>query len=189
MDNTMNDPQSQHDIVTHLNQIREGVTADIARMSDGQFTTGTRESWSAADYLKHLLLSIKPAAKAMSFPADILQSRFGQSDRASKSYAEIVNMYQKRLDEGARAEDYEKVVPVFYRFPEGITDERAYLVQSWDETNQRLIQATQQWREVELDSLQLPHPAIGTLTLRETLFFTIFHNTLHWHDMQHAAGW
>jgi hypothetical protein len=61
-------------------------------------------------------------------------------------------------------------------------------VQSWNETNQRLIAAAQQWSEAELDSLQLPHPAIGMITLREMLLFTIFHNTLHWHDIQHAGG-
>ena len=184
----MSDPQSQSAIVEHITTIQAGVTNDITRMSDAQFTNGTAESWSAADYLKHLLLSIKPVAKAMGFPAEILERQFDRSERTSRSYAELVKAYQKRLDEGIRAEDYGKVVPVFYRFPEGITNERAYLIQSWNESNQRLIGAAQQWSETELDSLQLPHPAIGTVTLREMLFFTLFHNTLHWHDIQHAGG-
>jgi DinB superfamily len=184
----MSDPQSQHEISEHLATVQHNVTTDIARMSDAQFCSGTAEAWSAADYLKHLLLSVKPVAKAMGFPAEVLEKQFDRSERASRPYAELVKAYQKRLDEGIRAEDFDKVVPIFYRFPEGITDERAYLVQSWNEANQRLIEVTQKWSEAELDSLQLPHPAIGMITLREMLFFTIYHNTLHWHDMQHAAG-
>ena len=184
----MSDPQTQHDIVEQIASIQEAVTRDIANMSDAQFCSGTTEAWSAADYLKHLLLSVKPVAKAMGFPAEVLEKQFDLSGRASRTYAEVVKAYQKRLDEGIRAEDFDKVVPVFYRFPEGITDERTYLIQSWNESNQRLSFAARKWDETELDSLQMPHPAVGMLTLREMLFFTIFHNTLHWHDIQHAGG-
>lgn len=184
----MSDPQSQEDIVERIASIQQGVSNDIVGMSDAQFNSGTTEAWSAADYLKHLLLSVKPVAKALAFPADRLQSRFGLCEQPSRTYAEVVKVYQTRLDEGVRAEDYEKVVPTFYRFPEGTTDERGYLIESWTETNQRLIEAAKGWNENELDTLQLPHPAIGMITLREMLFFTIFHNTRHWHDIQHAGG-
>jgi len=184
----MSDPQSLQDIVEQLTAIQHGLSKDIGRMSDTLFCAGTTESWSASDYLKHLLLSVKPVAKAMGFPAEVLEKQFGRSEHASRSYVEVVQTYKKRLDEGIRAEDFDKVVPVFYRFPEGTTDERAYLFQSWTEANQRLIDATQKWSEADLDSLQMPHPAIGMITLREMLFFTLFHNTLHWHDIQHAGG-
>jgi hypothetical protein len=184
----MSDPQNQQDIIEQLATVQQAISNDIARMTETQFCGGISESWSAEGYLKHLLLSTKPVAKAMGFPAEVLEKQFGLAEHSSRSYADLVSAYQKRLNEGIRAEDFDKVVPVFYRFPEGITDERAYLVQSWNETNQRLISAAQQKTEAELDRLQLPHPAVGMLTLREMLFFTIHHNTLHWHDMQHAAG-
>ncbi len=183
----MSDPQSQQEIVEQITTIQLGVSDDIARMSDAQFSSGSTKAWSAADYLKHLLLSVKPVAKAMGFPANRLETLFGLSQHGSRSYAEVVSTYQKRLDEGIKAEDYGKVVPNFYRFPEGIGNERDFLVQSWNETNQRLIDAANGWNETELDSLQMPHPAIGMVTLREMLFFTLFHNTLHWHDIQHAG--
>jgi uncharacterized damage-inducible protein DinB len=184
----MSDPQNKGDIVEYIAEIQHGLTNDIARISYAQFNVGTAKSWSASDYLKHLLLSTKLVAKGMGLPADVLQSRFDLSGRNSRSYAEVVQAYKKRLDEGIRAEDFDRVVPTSYRFPEGITDERGYLVESWNETNQCLVNATQHWSEGELDTLQMPHAAIGTVTLREMLFFTIFHNTLHWHDIQHAGG-
>lgn len=184
----MSDPQTKQEISEQLARIQEYVTADIRRMTEAQFCNGSAKSWSAADYLKHLLLSIKPMTKAMGFPAAVLEKQFDRSGRPSRTYAEVVSAYKKRLDEGIRAEDFDRVVPIFYRFPEGTTDEKAYLIDSWNETHQRLVAATEAWSEADLDSLQIPHPAVGMLTLREMLFFTIYHNTLHWHDMQHAAG-
>jgi len=113
---------------------------------------------------------------------------FGLSEQPSRSYSEVVAAYKKRLDEGIRAEDFSPVTPVTYRFPDGVTDTRGYLLQSWDESNAKLIDGAARRSEAELDRLQLPHPALGTITLREILFFTIFHNDLHWHDIQHAGG-
>ncbi len=184
----MSNPQSQKEIIEQIVHIQQGVSNDVKRLSDKQFINGTTESWSVANYLKHLLLSVKPVAKALSLPADRLQAQFGLAKHPSRTYTELVKAYQKRLDEGMKAEDYERVTPTFYRFPEGTVNARDFLMQSWDEANQRLINATNGWTETELDTLQMPHPAIGMVTLREMLFFTVYHNALHWRDIQAAGG-
>jgi hypothetical protein len=35
------------------------------------------------------------------------------------------------------------------------------------------------WPEAKLDAIQLPHPLLGNLTVREMLFFTLFHQSHH----------
>jgi hypothetical protein len=187
-DNQMNDPQTKQELITKLRHVQERLTADVQAMSAAQFSTGTPEAWSAADYLKHLILSVKPAAKGLRLPAERLKSMFGQVERPAYSYSQVVALYQKRLDEGIRAEDYDKVVPVSYRFPEGMTDEQQHLIEAWNESNTKFIEALEQWTDEELDSLQLPHPAVGLLSLREMGFFTLHHNALHWQDIQHAGA-
>ncbi len=183
----MNDPKSKKDILEQLTHVHEGVKQFIQNTPADQFDKGTSESWSAAGYLKHLILSVKPVAKAINFPQEQLQTMFGQSESGSKTYDEIVGMYKTRLAEGVRAEDYDRVTPDFYRFPEGVQDVQVYLAETWDESNRRLLGALQNWAEADLDIYQLPHPAIGLITVRETLFFTLYHNTLHWNDMQQAV--
>lgn len=184
----MSDPQTQTEIIQQIEAISHGVSNTIGQMAAEQFTTGTESSWSAESYLKHLLLSIKPLAKAIHFPAEQLQKMFGLSERPSRTYAEVVAAYQKRLNEGIRAEDFSPVTPMVYRFPDGVSDQHGYLLQSWAESNAKLVKGIGSHTETELDSLQMPHPAIGTITMREILFFTIFHNDLHWRDIQHAGG-
>jgi hypothetical protein len=50
----------------------------------------------------------------------------------------------------------------------------------WLQIGQRLIGAVKRnWGESELDSYILPHPILGKLTIREMLFFTLYHDTLH----------
>lgn len=184
----MSDPQSKADVIEQLSHVQREVTRAVQNMSEPQFTSGTAESWSAAEYLKHLILSVKPFAKAMSLPAAQLERMFGKSDHRSRNYAELVAAYKAKLAEGLRAEDNPPITPAVYRFPEGTTDERAHLVQAWNDGNNRLIEALNHWQEVDLDAYQLPHPVGQILTLREMLFFTVFHNTTHWHDIEQAAA-
>jgi DinB superfamily len=184
----MNNPHTKNELLDELRTVQRSVGENIRAMTESQFNTGTEQSWSAAGYVKHLILSIKPVAKAMSLPLERLQSMFGQSDRPTRTYDELVAAYQARLAEGIRAEDFDRVTPGFYRFPEGSTDEKEHLTQTWDESNQRLLTALEQWDETALDSYQLPHPAIGMVTAREMVYFTLFHNRLHGQDIREAGG-
>jgi hypothetical protein len=120
----------------------------------------------------------------MSLPVAQLHKMFGQPDHPSRTFAEVAAGYKAKLAEGLRAEDNERVTPVSYRFPENTVDEREHLLQAWNDGNNRLLAALQNWTEDDLDRYQLPHPAGGMLTLREMLYFTVFHNTLHWHDIE-----
>jgi hypothetical protein len=113
---------------------------------------------------------------------------FGQPDHPSMPYAELVAQYHRALARGIRAEDYPQVTPVAYRMPEGVTDEKQYLRDTWDDANQRLVAALANWDDANLDTHQLPHPAMGLITVREMLFFTVYHNTLHGNDMQQAGS-
>lgn len=183
----MTDAYTKAELIEQLTLTQQQVHADIAAMTDSQFNAGSDQSWSAAGYLKHLILSVKPVAKALNLPLERLHSMFGQAETTPRPYAAVVAAYEARLAEGIRAEDFERVTPGFYRFPEGVTDEKAYLTQTWAESNSRLLATLEQWDELTLDSHQMPHPAIGMITVREMLFFTLFHNRLHAQDIRQAG--
>ena len=184
----MKNPQTRSDLIEQIQEIESGLAATVLKIAPDQFDNGTSQAWSAASYLKHLILSVKPFAKALALPHEQVQTTFGQPSQPSRSYEALVAAYKKRLDEGVKAEDFQTITPVGYRFPDGVEDVKAYLVDVWNESNQRLIQALEGWTDEDLDKYQLPHPALGLLTLREMLFFTVYHNALHWYDIQAASG-
>lgn len=182
------DPQSKPEIVIRLRHVQRDLSDTVHTMSAVQFEAGTPQSWSPADYLKHLLLSVKPFAKALSFPPDALKRRFGEITRPPLPYAEVEAKYRARLAEGIRAEDYAAVMPVTFRLPEGTTDLRTTLVDLWDEAHERLFTGLEQWSEADLDTVQMLHPAVGAISVREMLFFTLFHNALHTRDIAAAVS-
>ncbi|MDX1993056.1 MAG: DinB family protein [bacterium] len=183
----MNAPYSKEDVIAHLREIQQGLRADIDAMPNAEFEREGETTWSPSGYVKHLILSLKPTAKGFNFPPEQLESTFGFAPAPSRTYQEVVVAYESLIEQGLRAELSDRLIPVAYRFPEGVTDEQAYLADTWDESNDRLIAALDPWDEAALDRYQLPHPALGMLTLREMLFFTLHHNTRHWQDVQQSA--
>jgi hypothetical protein len=183
----MSDPTTTAELLARIRQVQESAAKAVNETSAAQFFATNGAVWSAADYFKHLLLSVKPFVKALERSPEKLKAMLGQSSRPSRSYSEVVAAYKQRLAEGIRAEDFDAVVPTTFRVPDGTPDEKSYLVEVWNDAHERLYGALESWTEADLDSTQVPHPAIGMLNVREMLYFTLHHNTLHWNDMQQAG--
>ncbi|MCE7948660.1 MAG: DinB family protein [Chloroflexi bacterium CFX4] len=184
----MTTPHSKAELIEVLDEVGQGITGTVQALSPQAFERESDGEWSAAGYLQHLILSVKPLAKALALPAEQVQSLFGQPDHPSRDYAALATFYKARVNQVFPNGAPNPIAPNTYRFPDGITDKKAYLVQTWQEAHQRLLQALARWEEADLDAYQLPHPAMGLMTLREMLFFTHFHNALHWDDIQRVSG-
>jgi hypothetical protein len=175
------------EINERLEETRHGLAATVNAMSANQFQHAVA-GWSADGYLKHLLLSVKPFVRVLEMGPAAVHQLFGTPEQSTRTYDDFVQVYQSRLAEGVRAESYDNVVPDSYRMPEGITDAQQHLVQTWHESHDRLTAALQQWTEDDLNQHQLPHPAIGLITVREMLYFTVHHNKLHWQDIHQLSS-
>jgi len=62
---------------------------------------------------------------------------------------------------------------------ENAEEKKAELLQQWSKASTELVETAGKWNESDLDVYLLPHPLIGKLTIREMLFFTIYHNLRH----------
>jgi hypothetical protein len=176
------------DILAQLEAVDYQIAATITQMSTQQFTEVTFEGWSAADHVKHLLISVKPLVKALQMPLAQMTELFGTADRPSMSYDALTAIYQERISAGLRAEDYPTIAPTGFRMPEGTTDVHSYLIEQWNSAHGRLMNVLADWTEADLDRQLIPHPAIGVITVREMLYFTVHHNGLHGNLIVSLAG-
>lgn len=181
-------PHTKAEIIEDLQQIQKTLSETVQEMTPEQFTRQPETEWSASDYFKHVILSFKPFVKGLELPKEQLRANFGAPDRPLMNYAELTGKYEDILAQGFGAENYEGVTPVGFRMPEGIQDEKAYLLDTWEKAHQRLYAALENWSETDLDSHQLPHPAINLISIREMLFFTVHHNGVHTSDIQRVGA-
>lgn len=143
--------------------------------SSSEFFFPPGNAWSPADNVRHLLKSNLPVVRALITPKFLLLG-FGMGFRPSRSYEEVRERYLARLAAGVTAGR-------FAPRPLGSSDQteerREALMTALDQTSEHLTAAVSKWREWQLDRFRLPHPALGKLTVREMLFFTLYHNLHH----------
>lgn len=128
--------------------------------------------WSAGQQLEHLIRAINPLVTVFRFPHFVIQVLFGKSNRESRSYASLLELYKERLQNGGVA-SRPYIPPIV-----GI-HQKDELVIKYLHKKDRLLDSLTQFSEADLDQMMLPHPLLGKLTIREMLYFTIFHNIHH----------
>jgi hypothetical protein len=142
-----------------------------------QFAQPFGEAWSPADNVRHLIESTAPVTLALTLPRLALLALFGPGARESVSCAELVQRYRRVLSAGGKATG--QFVPSPVRPPANLLGWQADLVRECQLAVRALAGAVEPWNERDLDGLQLPHPLLGKLTLREMLYFTLYHYEHH----------
>ncbi|MEW6085085.1 MAG: DinB family protein [Chloroflexota bacterium] len=134
------------------------------------------EVWSASDNVDHLIKSHKPIAKALKLPKFTLQAMFGLVDQPSRSYEAICQVYKDTIAAGGVASG--RYLPD-QQSPEKAEMVKQELLDQFFKASESLVSVAEKWDEDDLDGYCLPHPLIGKLTIREMLYFTIYHNLRH----------
>lgn len=144
----------------------------IQNVSDADFIKSSNNKWTAGQQLDHIIKSVSPVNMAFALPAVMLKLMFGRANRSSRSYDQLVEKYQGKLSAGGYAPG---------RFTPAIVhlEQRELLLKKLEKLVHSLSNRTQGFSEHQLEKLILPHPLLGKLTLREMIYFTIYHAGHH----------
>ena len=144
----------------------------INSLSDNDFMYKSNSAkWSAGQQLQHIYLSVRPINIALLIPKFILNFLFGKPHQ-NRTYDELVLAYQKSLLNGGKAGPQFIPKNVSIGKKNELIDDLNQLINSLNEKIERLS-------EQDLDKYMLPHPLIGKISIREMLYFTIYHVQHH----------
>lgn len=130
------------------------------------------EKWNAGQQLDHLIRAVSPLAQGLRLPKFIISIIFGKSNRPSKTYEELVKKYLLKLQEGGKASG--RFIP-----SEILPTDKQKNVELLMKKIERLALNINNYSEQQLDTFILPHPLLGKVTLREMMYFTIYHAEHH----------
>lgn len=140
--------------------------------------------WSAGQHAEHLILSTKPLNKALRTPKFVLKTTFGvKNERPERSFNEVVEKYKSRLAAGGRATGAYIPKPIQ-------KDQKTALLKNLEKELVQLQSVCNKWNEAQMSKYLLPHPLLGKMTIREILFFTIYHTEHHLnaiHELSQAS--
>ncbi|MCO4292780.1 DinB family protein [Solitalea sp. MAHUQ-68] len=163
---------TRNEIIEALQVNHQKFIETLHGLDDYAFMLSVNEKWTAGQQLDHILISVSAVTPAFLLPKFLLRLLFGKPDRTSRPYPELVNRYQLKLSNGAKAPSkfIPKAVPLA---------EKVRLINSLISALDKLEKGINSYDEDQLDSYLLPHPILGKLTLREMLYFTIYHVEHH----------
>lgn len=155
-----------------LTRIHEGFIARVLAVPMGERDVSRNGKWTPAQQIDHILRAVRPVAMAMRLPKWFLRWRFGKLNRPPRDYDALVARYKEKLAAGGRASG--RFVP-----PAIPAKQVEHIAKALETTVTALVRTVGRWSEQELDTVLLPHPLLGKLTVREMLFFTIYHVQHH----------
>jgi hypothetical protein len=163
---------NKQEIIAKLIENHRNFAEFVAGLNERDFMFAPADKWTAGQQLDHILRGVAPVKTALTLPKFVPGLLFGKADRESTDYETLVRNYQDKLAAGGKASG--RFVP-----PEIGFDERARLKNKLLETVAELNKKVAKFSEAQLDEFVLPHPLLGKLTIREMLYFTIYHAAHH----------
>lgn len=143
----------------------------INSLPDDKFMHSHNNKWTAGQQLVHMYLCLKPICQALASKEFIIQ-KFGRIDRIIMEYDEVIKVYKTALDKGGKSPD--RFVPETTSL-----ESREKVSEDLTELIKKILQQLESYTEEELDSLVLPHPLLGNLTIRELFYLMTYHATHH----------
>jgi hypothetical protein len=162
----------KQEIIRVLTTSHQSFISYIDDLTEKEFLSTYQNKWTAGQQLEHIYLAVRPVALAVHLPKILVRLMFGKSMREGKTYDELVKKYVTVLESGGKASRpfIPRHVPWTQKKPLSI---------KLDTKIRSLCAGVERFSEQELDTMRLPHPLMGTIMVREMLYFTIYHVEHH----------
>ena len=145
------------------------------------FQQPAEDKWSAAQHLKHLIISTRTTTAAYALPKFLVRIVGGKPNRPSLSYETLVIKYQAKLRQGAKASG--RYIPGKIKASNG----KNPLLTQWNKATRLYLDAIKKnWTNGQLDKYIVSHPLLGKITLRELSYFTIYHTYHHYNNIKNS---
>jgi uncharacterized damage-inducible protein DinB len=168
---------TKDELFTALRESNQRAAGWFQEIPAADFFKRQGEAWSPSDNLDHMIKAVKPITKALKLPKITLQAMFGKPEKPSASYEELCRMYRDAIAQGGQASG--RYLPEQKSPIDDGEEQKKNLLIEWRDASYELVSTSEKWQENDLDQYQLPHPLLGKLTIREMLYFVIYHNLRH----------
>lgn len=164
-----------------LREAHERLWSTVTALSPEKQERAAPGAWNALQHMVHIHLGVKAMAGYLALPKATITEKFGRLDRPSMTMAALTKKYHDRLAQGVIPPD--RFVP-----PAARATDRERLIGEGRSMLRGLVDALGQWSEQDLDGHMCPHPAMGPLTAREMVMFTVLHAEHHTRSIERITA-
>ena len=100
---------TKEELSKQLDEVTQELISWLHNQKDDRFSEQKDEKWSTGQNVAHLIISTKELNKGMGIVKMVLKAMFGTNNRTERSYSEVIEKYNAKLEEGFKAKG--KFVP------------------------------------------------------------------------------
>lgn len=161
---------NKREIITNLNAAHSDFWGTAMQLPNP--TISINNKWSVSQNVQHINIGLLRLNNFLELPKSSIETNFGLSERASLNNESINKLFNNAFEKGVKATS--AFIPDLNL--ETSIDE---LINKGKKTLADLISNLQIWSEQDLEVYNCPHPFLGKVTVREILYFTIYHVQHH----------
>jgi uncharacterized damage-inducible protein DinB len=165
---------TKEEIIEVLEKKHQNLFDWLEKQPNDAWGKGPEGKWTTGQHVLHLVNSIKLLNNALSYPKFILKYKFGVSNREARTYEVVSAKYHEKL---IKHQDLSKAFNKNLKTP--TLSERKKTLAILQIQNKKLQHKTKKWKDKELDTLLIPHPLMGRMTVREIIMWTAHHTAHH----------
>lgn len=140
----------------------------INALTDEEFVYSGNGKWTAGQQFSHVYLTLLPFPKILP-SKDFIAQKFGKIDRPIWEYETVLQNYYKTSLQAPPQYLPEQVHP----------NQKASITTDLQNILLTIQQLLEPYTDQELDSLVLPHPLLGQMTIREMFYLMSYHAIHH----------
>ena len=137
--------------------------------------------WNAAQHLNHLVLAVQPLVYVYTLPETAIEAKFGRVERRNDTYEELKAAYLVKLKEGGKAPEQFVPKEEITASKEALTEQLMALIAQYNAAILKLAKA-------DFESLLIPHPLLGLITLKEMAYNASYHVEHHYNGLQFTVN-
>ncbi len=160
------------ELTTTLTDRYAHFTNYINSLSADDYMYSYNGKWTAGQQLEHIVICVKPLVQVFGMPKTAIAQTFGTTNKPGRDYDTLLSEYKSKLSEGGKAPT--KYVPVTTELTQ-----RSALSETLPNLIAALNAGIETFTEQQLDTLCIPHPLLGSISLREMLYNAIYHVQHH----------
>ncbi|ARV13948.1 DinB family protein [Polaribacter sp. SA4-12] len=146
----------------------------LENQPDDNWNKSPDGKWTVGQQILHLVNSLQLLNKALSYPRFFLKYKFGLCNRELRNYKTIVEKYQQKL-----LENKDRTRAFNQDLKKPLQKDRERLITKLQIQNKKLQYKLKKISDVNLDTLVIPHPLMGKMTIREIIMWTAHHTEHH----------
>ncbi len=170
----MTKEELQKELKVSFNRVIDWLEAQ----DNNAFELGPESKWTTSQQLDHLHRATKAINNGMKVPKIMLRWKFGLANRPSRTFQDLDRKYKAKI--ANLPKDFKQPAPPRL-FNNADKNDR---LNKYRAVANVMIGNAEKWTEKNLDKYIMPHPAVGKITMREFLMWTIIHNEHHLKSLQ-----